>query len=254
VVSEEQLQATGLSERILQTYRLAGDTFISKERSAEIAEEIGKTPTTVKTHLSRVRVKLADPKSMVQPTVPGAGDHSFETKNPAKFADAVVAMSAPGATAAQVARDVGIGAETAARIGRQLDGELRPLGRKLEDVRLEDLTKRFGTLARDAVDAITQTKLDAASAQQLAIIAGVATDKFQLLRGQPTQRMDITDRREMNEILKLIVDEAKRRNIEIDVTPEGATSATKSPYRSAAHKREVQRIESGDPVETLVPA
>ena len=52
----------------------------------------------------------------------------------------------------------------------------------------------------------------------------------------------------------MLFGEMKRRGIEIDVTPEGVVTPKKSPYRNAAHQRDVKAIESGDPAETLVPA
>jgi hypothetical protein len=52
----------------------------------------------------------------------------------------------------------------------------------------------------------------------------------------------------------MIVKEAERRGVEIDVTPEGGVTPKKSPFRNAAHQRDVKKIASGDPAETLVPA
>jgi hypothetical protein len=59
----------------------------------------------------------------------------------------------------------------------------------------------------------------------------------------------------MNEVLKMMVTEAKRRGLEIDVTPEGVTSVEKKKdFHSVAHKRLAAKAETRDPVETLAPA
>jgi hypothetical protein len=246
LVSEAELQATGLAEKILETYRLAGAFSLPLAKRRKLAKKLSVSESTVKRHLSRVRQGLG-----VAPQNPGS---SSEDINPVGHAKAVVGMAKPGATATAVAKECGVTIKTAQHIGEQLNAELQPLGRELADVRIEDLTKRFGTLARDAVDSITLEKLQKASARDLAIISGVAVDKFQLLRGQPTSRMEIGDRRKMDELMVMMFKEAKRRGIEIDVTPEGGVTAKRSPFKNAAHQREVKKIQSGDPAETLVPA
>jgi transposase len=252
-VSEEALDATGLPEKTLATYRLAGALSLPIAKRRKIAKKLGVKESTVKRHLSQVRKNLDEPGSLVQPTTTSNAANLLEQRDPKKHGEALVALTRPGRSIEGVAKSLGVSPGVATRIAKDLDGELLPLKRAIEDVRIEDLTKRFGTLSRDAIDAITPDKLLRSSAPQLAVIAGIAVDKFQLLRGQPTQRMEIGDRRQMNEVLALIVKEAKRRGVEIDVTPEGATSAKKSPYRSMAHQKEVKEISAGgDP--SLVPA
>ena len=251
IASEAELRATGLSEKVLNTYRLAHATdppLTEYEGRVKLAKKLGVAHSTVKAHLSRVRLKLED--SALLRKVEG-GPPTFDQTHPDGFVDALVELSGPAQNISRVAKEVGLSPSTAQRLAKKLDTDLQPLKRALDDVKLEDLTRRFGTLARDAVDAITPEKLLKAPARDLAIIAGVATDKWQLLRGQPTQRMEIGDRRKMDELLGIILKEAKRRNIEIDVTPEGGVTAKKSPFKNAGHTRQMKAIMSGDPAETL---
>lgn len=254
VVSEDDLKATGLSERILETYRLAGGLEISPTKRKKLAKKLGVAESTITRHLSQVRVKIDRP-SLTQPTKSNfGGGLSMEERDNKKYAQIVSKLADPYRSIAAVAREVGVSPDTASRIAKELELEMQPVKRAIEEVRLEDLTKLYGTLARDSANAITQEKLDAATAQQLAVISGIAVDKWQLLRGQPTQRTEIGDRRQSNELMAMLFKEARRRGIEIDVTPEGGTTAKKSPFRNAAHQREVKKIESGDPAETLAPA
>lgn len=250
MVSDEELEATGLSKVYIDTYRLhhAQNPPSSKEK---LATKMGVTPATIKTRLARIRKRLEDPASLPRGL---QGAPTMDYSDPEKFAAAVNALSNPAKTVAEAARRAGLNPDVAYKVAKRLDGDLQPLGRALEDVRLEDLTKRFGMMARDAIDAITPEKLNGATAQQLAIIAGIGADKWQLLRGQPTARVEIEDRRKMDEVLTLIMQEAKRRNMEIDVTPEGEVTAKRSPFRSAKHRDLVQAITSGDPPESLTPA
>jgi len=251
MLSEEQLQATGLPENVLETYRLAKTLDLPKPKRDKLAKKLKVASSTVKRHLAQIRLKVSDPKALDPPT-PGAR-RTLERAEPEKFADAVVSLSQPGAKISRVAKEVGIEPNTAKRIAARLDGDLQLLKREVEDVAIEDITKRFGTLTRDALDHITTDKLKAATAQQLAVIAGIAGDKFQLFRGAPTSRTEINDRREMNELVKLVIQEAKRRDIEIDITPEGGVVAQPSPYRSIREKRMRKQINSGDPPEARTP-
>jgi len=252
VVSEEELQATGLDERFLNTYRLAGTFSPSKAEIKKLAKKLKVVESTITRHLSRVRYRIEEgvPENLPK----RAAGTGFEDIEPEKHAEMLSKLSEPCRQVATVAREVGVRPDMAYKIAKDLDGELQPLKRKIEAIRLEDLTNRFGTLARDAIDAITPEKIEKASAKDLGVLSGIAVDKWQLLRGQPTSRMEIGDRRQMNELLELLVKEAKRRGVEIDVTPEGGVTAKKPPYRNNFQRRMDKKIETGDPDETLAPA
>jgi hypothetical protein len=254
LISEERLSATGLPEKALATYRLAGCFDLPLAQRKKLAKKLKVAESTVKRHLSQVRSRLGKPRYESPTGTRNGGVIPLEVTDPEKHAKAVSLLSAPLQSIAEVAREVGMSPSAARKIAKDLDGEMLPLKRAIEEVRVEDLTKRFGTLTRDAIDAITPEKLMASNAQQLAVISGIAAEKWQLMRGQPTSRTEIGDRRQMNELLGIIAKEAKRRGIEIDVTPEGGVTAKKSPYRSARDQRLQKEITSGDPAETLSPA
>jgi hypothetical protein len=253
LVSAERLSATGLPEKTLATYRLAGACDLPLAKRLKLAKKLKVAESTVKRHLSLIKKKLEDPESLVMPTGDPEKGVALEQSDPEKHAQAVSLLSDRFQNVAAVAKQVGISVGAATNIARDLEGDMSPLKREIAEIRLDDITKRFGTLTRDAIDAITPEKLERANAQQLAVIAGISADKWQLLRGQPTSRTEIGDRRQMNELIGIIAKEAKRRGIEIDITPEGVT-ATKSPYRNANDQRLQKQISSGDPAETLAPA
>ena len=243
--TEAQLEATGLPRTYLKTHRLvhSQDPPLSHAKAAGI---LGVKPTTVKTRLARVERKLVDPNSMRSA---GGVQAHLSAKDPDTYAKAVVELSDPQRKIAEIGRKLGLSPQVASKIARECDTYLQPLGREIREVRLEEIVRRFGTLTEDAIDAITPEKLSEANARDLAVIAGISATNWQLLRGQPTSRMEINDRREMNEVLKMMVNEAKRRGLEIDVTPEGVTSvAKKEDFHSVAHKRLTAKIETGDSV------
>jgi len=253
--TEEQLKDTGLPETHLTTYRLVHvhDNPLSPK---DAADRLGLKPETIARHLRRVKQSLTDPDFTAKLSTSDNSSNKPDVydDDPERFAEAVVKLSSPAATAAQVARDMGMSPRIALKIGKKLEGELQPLGRVLEDVALIDLLKRFGTMTRDAIDAITPEKLEKACARDLAVIAGIGAQNWQLMRGQPTSRVEIGDRRQMDEVLKLLFKEAERRGVEIDVTPEGTVTAGKSKYTSGKQRKLVRAIASGDPEKTLTPA
>jgi transposase-like protein len=240
LVSNEQLEATGLAKRYLTTFSLA-HAHSPPLPVEDVAERLGIKPATVKIHIARVRKKLEDPDSMR-----AIDTDKFDpaSTHPDETAVAINRLSDPQRNVAKVARELGLSPKMAKNIAESLDRDLLPLKRVIEEVRVEDLTKRFGTLVRDAVDAITPKKLKDSDARDLAVVAGIATTNYQLLRGLPTSRMEISDRREMNEVMTLIMEEVSRRGFEIDVTPEGVTTVKKThgtrEDRRSAKRRERQ--------------
>jgi len=238
-----------LPERALRIYRAAGKTSLSLPERKKLAEELGVTHHAVKVNLARVAKKLENPDALrsVDKNPPG-----FHETDPDGFASAVVALSDPESKVGAIAKKLGISPSTVRKLAKELDGELMPLKREIQDVRLEGMVKRFGTLAKDSVDAITPDKLAGASARDLAVISGIATQNWQLLLGQPTQRMEISDRREMNEMLGLILQEVERRGYEVDVTPEGAVT-TRRLYATREELREKRRADKRAAVVDVSP-
>lgn len=253
--SDAQLAALGLPEKPIHTYKLymglKPRPKLSIPAMKPFAKSLGIPVVTAMNHVKKVQHALKHgppPKANGKNSTTGL---TIEQRDDEATADLILGLTEPGAKIAAVARKAGVSPGTAKRIATVLDGELAPLKRELVDIRLEDLVQRFGTLTRDAVDAITPEKLKGASAKDLAVIAGIAGEKWQLFRGQPTQRLEVSDRRQLNELLGEILKEAKRRNIEIDVTPEGEVFAKKSPYRDANDRDMMKQITTGDPAETF---
>ena len=58
-----------------------------------------------------------------------------------------------------------------------------------------------------------------ASLKDLSIALGILIEKRELLNNRPTQIIDFTSRLQVQQLLPRMVQEAKRRGIEIDVTP-----------------------------------
>jgi hypothetical protein len=91
--------------------------------------------------------------------------------------------------------------------------------------RLEDHIERLKDKIDQVLEGITQEKIDASKARDLAITYGVLIDKMQLLEGKPTQILSVEERRDLRELLPALLAEAERRQITVrtDTAPVNGT-------------------------------
>lgn len=83
------------------------------------------------------------------------------------------------------------------------------------DFRLTEHIGKLKTKIAEVLEGITQDKIDKSHARDLAIVYGVLIDKMQLLEGKPTQILSIEERRDLGELLPLLLKEAERRQITV---------------------------------------
>ncbi len=93
-----------------------------------------------------------------------------------------------------------------------LDAEIRKAKKDEIETLLEDRGRR-------ALEYLDDFALAQSSARDLAVIAGIAIDKTQLLAGEPTQIHKIQDMLEIDEKLKAVYAELERRGMLITVDP-----------------------------------
>lgn len=104
-------------------------------------------------------------------------------------------------------------------------GILRRLGKKT-DVKIPDkidtpwLIKELEAKLALALSYVDEHALSRANIRDLASLVALFVDRRQLLRGEPTQIASIEDRRAMNEIMPLLLREAQRRGVTIDLPTE----------------------------------
>ena len=94
-----------------------------------------------------------------------------------------------------IARDLGLSPSgaTATILGQRRDaGTPERVSRVLLAAKAEELSQRWLGKGHLALDHITEDKLGKASAAALATVAGIATDKYLILSGQPTSRVEHT--------------------------------------------------------------
>ncbi len=86
----------------------------------------------------------------------------------------------------------------------------------LREASVPQLIKLMGDRALQLIESVDVNAIADAKLRDKTIAFGILIDKLQLLSGQPTQRLDISDRRKMDELMIMMFKEAKRRGIKFD--------------------------------------
>ena len=86
----------------------------------------------------------------------------------------------------------------------------------LREVSVPQLIKLMGDRALALIESVDINAIADAKLRDKMVAFGILVDKLQLLSGQPTQRLDISDRRKMDELVIVMIAEAKRRGMKFD--------------------------------------
>ncbi len=146
----------------------------------------------------------------------GSMRQRIENKEPEKAATAIDVLTDPFSTLKEAVEASGIAPRTIDALKRRLKTD--PLYLTLRDVKTSELLVLVKDRALRALKYLDDAVLSEAGAKDLAIISGILIEKAQLLSGEPTQRLTIDDRRELNELIPVLVEEAQRRGQVIDLT------------------------------------
>jgi predicted transcriptional regulator len=181
--------------------------------------EIGQKLELTKGAVERLYRKALARMAGVQERPRGHG-RKLEEYDSEKAAEAIERLTDPlSVSVAEIAREVGLNEKTTLMLAKRLEGRYLPLKKQIEDVRTADLLNLVSTRAREILDSIDEGDIAKATLKDKAIAAGIFIDKRQLLSGEPTQILSVEDRRKLDELLPMIVREAKRRGMTIDVDP-----------------------------------
>lgn len=122
----------------------------------------------------------------------------------AEKAESLAALDANGGNVSKTARDLGLPRKTLAQWADD-----RHIHQDVAELRQEkkiDLAARLEEIARQLAEAMPE-KMATANLQQVATSMGIAIDKMQLLRGQPTNISDIAVEQIADRIERMTDDE-----------------------------------------------
>ena len=207
-----------LSPRQRQIYDMRNAT--DPPRSfRDIARELGVSYEAVRNQYHRAEDKLANPHAT------GKSTAVHEARTEYTDPDRAAAMIDIGTNplldnVAAACREAGLPADATRAFLKRLETEYLPVQQEAGRLKTDFLVREFESLAKNALAAITEKKLDDTSAYQLALIAAIATDKRELLDGRPTERLSVEDRRTAMELLPALLIEAERRGYMKEINPE----------------------------------
>jgi len=110
-----------------------------------------------------------------------------------------------------------------------LDSELSITKDEIVEARTDNIEKLFGKTLTRILGAVTEQDIEKASLKDKMIAAGIATEKWLLMRGQPTQILRIEERMKLDELAPKLLAEAKRRGIDLIQDPISGTYAPDRP-------------------------
>jgi DNA-binding Lrp family transcriptional regulator len=240
---------------------LEGDTTLS---IAALAQRLGRDRTTVRKcwhtackkqlHLPTKRTpKAYGNQAEIKPATKRLvnkrlGRGAIAKRSPDEQAAAMYAAMDPTMRSIkEAAEEAGVSPAVMSKFMKTLSVELRSVNSEIQDVRMDVLQRKLGQKLDMAIDTVDQEKLDAASAKDLAIIIGIFTEKSLLLRGQPTQILQVEERRLLMEAAPHLIDELQRRHYDTTKDPiSGAYSIDREsvPVNSPALRKQ-ERSSSG---------
>lgn len=138
-----------------------------------------------------------------------------------QMADAFVETNDPFSTIAAAAKKVGLPEGVIKALRGRLRARFQPLGEALRERTTKDFLSAIEDRLDRALHYLDDYALAAASAKDLAVTIGILTEKRQLLRGEPTQILSNEERTTINMLIPVVIREAQRRGITIDMNGGG---------------------------------
>ncbi|MCP4900105.1 MAG: hypothetical protein GY906_24305 [bacterium] len=143
----------------------------------------------------------------------GMQANSPENAKPEASAAVLEAAADPAGNIRKTAEAEGMAQSTAYHLVDRMETNHPATMATLRQIKTDELKEKWANLAANALDKITLEKLEHTNARDLAWVAGVATDKRQLLDNQPTAIVTHQDRADLSKLLPLLVQEAERRQM-----------------------------------------
>jgi DNA-binding CsgD family transcriptional regulator len=185
----------------------------------QIAKRLKISLSTVNSALRRIQHKL-DLKNAPR-AKPDRFDDRVECKRPAAAAEFFDKATNPlFENVAKAARECGLTSSVAEDLMRRLETEYLPVKQEVERVKTDVLVREFEGLAKRALQSIKDDEIEELNVYQRTLVAAIAVDKRELLDGRPTERISHEDRRDLPEMMALLLKEAQRRGLTAEVNPD----------------------------------
>lgn len=230
--SEVDLSVLAPGQRVIYELREAETPPLT---FSEIGRRLGKTEQAAQQGYAKACKKLGvERRAHRLPAAPPAAPppkkprtvkaQAVERRNPEAAADVILDATSPlEKRFARIAEDAGLPRQVTRNLIERLRSRYLPVSSMLQEVQNHDLDLLWGTTAKTILESITLEDISNASLRDKGILAGIATDKLLILRGQPNQIIQTQDERgTVRELIAAFIKEADRRGEVIEVGEHGA--------------------------------
>ena len=207
-----------LTEREVEVLRLKDEEGLSWTK---IGERLATTKSSVNSSYRAAKLKLdraANPEAHRQ--APNVNGNTVEVKRPDETAALLDTALEPFVHIQAAARACGFPPSTAKRLMQRMAARYQPLRDAIAPVKDEELILLLQDRALRCLQYADDFAMAGAPLKDLLVSAGIAIDKAQLLKGEPTQITRLEDIRKLDQVGKLLQAEMERRGLIVDVTPE----------------------------------
>jgi len=215
VAAEKRSSIKDLRRRIYDL-RAAGNSW------DVVADTFGMREHTARAHYARAIAVDGLPEIEIRTT-----NAAVEMQEPEKAAAALLTASNPlfdkYEALREAARESGMKPALVKAMIKRLETRYAPVADEVKRLNMKAVVDELDKKIAMTMGYIDDHSLSEASFRDLAQGIGVLIEKRQLLSGLPTQNLDITARMQINEALPILLNEAKRRGITLDVTPTAVT-------------------------------
>ena len=217
-----------LTEREVEVLRLKDEEGFSWTK---IGELLGTTKSSVNSSYRAAKLKLdraANPEAYRQAPkadkqAPKANKRTVEVTKPDETAELLDTALEPFVHIEAAAKACGFPPSTARRLMKRMAVRYKPLRDAIAPVKDSELILLLQDRALRCLQYADDFAMAGSSLKDLMISAGIAIDKAQLLKGEPTTITRLEDIRKLDEVGKLLQQEMERRGLIVDVAPETAS-------------------------------
>lgn len=250
-----------LTEKQRQIYTLLERN--PDETFASVAQRMGVNRATVREHyLAACKKKGVDPTPRLKPDGSQVGIEFGKMKNKSlnkrlakssisrldeeRQAKALMAATDPTlATIKAAAEEAGVSPGVMSKFMTLLSQELGSTQTAIKEARIDNVKKLFGSTVERILGKVTEEDIENASLRDKMVAAGIATEKWLLMRGQPTQILAVEERMKLDEIAPAILKELERRGVDLILDPSTGAYSPAKPVVKTGPLYDVMRDQDG---------
>ena len=205
---EERLKLTEKQQTVYDL-RQSGKSF------KEIAGIVGRGHQTVVDCYNTAEQKVAGLKQ----NLTAHPEQKIENQLPPEDAAAVLdRLTDPFDKLSMVAKECGLKPSLVQAIARRMKTRYLGVTEQMRAIKTHDMIQKIDERIGHALTYIDDYVMADANFRDLSMGVGILIEKRQLLKGEPTQIISVDERKTLNQLLPLLIQEATRRGVTIEAS------------------------------------